>query len=115
MSEVEQFLKNFSRMCDSYGSSCRYCALGLKPAMCNRYPVDWDRKTIQESIDAVIAWTEQHPEKKRIDDLLEKYPGFDLRDGYPMFYPRVFGYCDKECRCCDGYERGLAYCWNQPL
>lgn len=115
MSEVEQFLKNFSRMCDSCDTTCSPCALGFGPSICCKHPDCWDEESIRESINAVNSWAEQHPVKSRLDDLLEKYPDFDLRNGYPMFYPRVFGYCQYECIKCNAYERGIEYCWNLPL
>lgn len=113
MSEVEQFFENLRRLCDE--NNCRTCVFDSNQGICHVAPYHYTNKEIKEVIEKVNSWVKEHPYKRRLDDLLEKYPDFDLRNGYPMFYPRVFGYCQYECIKCDAYERGIEYCWNLPL
>ena len=72
------------------------------------------KQTVQE-------WSDAHPIKTRLDDLLEKYPDFHLdTNKYPMVLPRVFGYCDRypSCDKCPlslingGYHKK---CWDMPI
>ena len=69
----------------------------------------------------VQEWSDSHPIKTRLDDLLEKYPDFHLdTDKYPIVLPRAFGYCDRypSCNKCPLYSINGGYhnkCWDMPI
>lgn len=107
------FLRERRRMCDSYGQECKDCVL----RRVNRFPTytcsDYMYTHPDTVVEIVQKWSDEHPAKTRLDDLLEKYPNADIVDGKPLFYPVRLGYC-KGCDSCN--IRGLAKeCWNEPV
>lgn len=71
-------------------------------------------KAPNRAIEIVQEWSDEHPQKTRLDDLLEKYPKVSLNgDGTPRFDPWMLGYCDKCCDC--SHCIGDDYCWNEPV
>lgn len=68
------------------------------------------------AIEIVQKWSDEHPVKTRLDDLLEKYPDVVVEsDDRPAFYPSALGYCSncESCRYWVGNTRVL--CWDEPV
>ena len=70
----------------------------------------------ETAIEIVQKWSDEHPQKTRLEDLLEKFPNTPLReDGLLDFLPTRLGYC-KDCRSCRYFEKICSeVCWNEPL
>lgn len=66
------------------------------------------------AIEIVQKWSDEHPVKTRLDDLLEKYPKFEVfsETGRPLYKPHLFGYCD-DCFSCP--NKKVERCWHEPL
>lgn len=67
----------------------------------------------EETLAVVERWSEEHPRKTFLSDLLKKYPNIDLKvgSGVPNFCPEILGYKQKlKCGRISCKE-----CWNQNL
>ena len=119
---TKSFLIEWGRMCQFYhqeSETCNDCPLksgeGNNPFFgCGNLASEYPNTAIK----IVQKWSDDHPIKTRLDDLLEKYPNFHIDNGRPDFYPRVFGYCDN-CGNCpiwndDDYVPGKS-CWDEPF
>ena len=73
------------RVCRMY-SDCSDCPFGADDAVCPREVFEYDRERAKQVIAALQKWSDEHPVKTRLDDLLEKYPKAMLTDGMPYFY-----------------------------
>lgn len=105
------FLKEWRRMCDSF-HDCSICVLGMRDEFgINRCKAN-DNPGF--TIEIVQKWSDAHPVKTRLDDLLEKYPKFEVfsETGRPMYKPRMFGYC-TDCSTCPNNK--AEHCWNEPV
>jgi hypothetical protein len=76
--------------------------------------LDYDDPDVQPIVDALQKWSDEHPVKTRLDDLLEKYPKFKLfsETGRPIYKPCAFGYCD-DCFVCPNNK--AEHCWHEPV
>ena len=101
-------------MCDSYGQECKdECPFGIcengEGLGCDVFV----QKFPMTAVEVVQTWSDEHPVKTRLDDLLEKYPYFKLNpNGYPGVRPFVFGCCSdcEECARAPSSE-----CWHEPV
>jgi hypothetical protein len=67
----------------------------------------------EEAVKIIQKWSDEHPIKTRLYDLLEKYPNIPLgEDGEPDIYPNSLGYCGNCMKCIKFTER---HCWDEPL
>lgn len=75
-----------------------------------------DAGTIETMVAAVQQWSDEHPVKTRLDDLLEKYPQAKRNEvtGIPKLLPALLRYCDK-CPTCRLYRETGGCCWNEPV
>ena len=74
---------------------------------------DFEMYYPEKAIEAVQRWSDEHPPKTYLSELLKHYPNVELNDkGIPMICPHLFGLKDI-----DNCEIGNACvkCWNQPL
>lgn len=108
------FTREYNRMCKCEG--CYEC-----PANIANNGTDYDCGKLlyscpEVAIEIVQRWSDEHPQKTRLDDLLEKYPKYRFygSDRCPSAHPAVFGYCNA-CAECINREQTLRYCWNEPL
>lgn len=101
------FLREWKRYCSFL--PCSECLLNWNKAC--QVKDDPDR-----AVEIVQAWSDEHPTKTRLDDLLEKFPNTPLReDGLLDFLPTRLGYC-KDCRSCRYFEKICSeVCWHEPL
>lgn len=105
------YLRELKRMCDIY--FCGNCPLSGENNGKDCHCGDFSKTNPETAIKIVQTWSDEHPVKTRLDDLLEKYPNADIVDGTPLFYPAQFGYC-KGCVRCN--NRGLLKkCWDEPV
>lgn len=107
------FLKECQRMCNSHGQDCDGCPMSIMNNGYDRLCTWVIEQHPDRAIEIVQKWSDEHPVKTRLDDLLKKYPNADIVDGKPLFYPARLGYCEHCDRC---NVRGLVEeCWNEPL
>lgn len=114
-SKTENFFKVKERMTKGCTISCCTClldnALGEERSVpCSYAELHYPEKVVE----IVQKWSDEHPQKTRLDDFMEKYPKALLRkDGTPvevccenLGYTKVciYNYCD-----------GCSECWNAPL
>lgn len=106
------FAREYSRMCRR--KECNEC-----PASLANNGTDYDCERLlysypEVAIEIVQKWSDEHPVKTRLDDLLEKYPKFEVfsETGRPMYKPRMFGYC-TDCSMCPNNK--AEHCWYEPL
>ena len=106
------FLKEIDRLCCTNRYDCDVCPLfECKNGEKHICECIYDTPEI---VEIVQKWSDEHPVKTRLDDLLEKYPNVPLNGaGTPRFDPWMLGYCDKcsDCPNCIGDE----YCWHEPV
>ena len=105
-----KFLEEFDRMCNSYEDRyCKGCPRAGEP-FCDVTGLDKEER--KKLISDVEQWSKEHPQKTRLEDLIEKYPSAKLnRSGYPTFCCQALGYCDE---CLYG-GNGCKDCWNMPV
>ena len=105
--EFKKFYPKYMQMCKSY-KDCEGCPRNGKGCL----EFDMDLDAIGELENDVERWAEEHPQKTRSQDLLEKYPSVKLSiSGCPMLCCRTLGYCDECLRGCNGCKD----CWNMPV
>lgn len=109
------FLKEWRRMCLAEHAKCNdECPFGIcengEGLGCDVFV----QKFPKTAIEIVQRWSDEHPVKTRLDDLLEKYPKFEVfsETGRPMYKPRMFGYCTG-CSTCPNNK--AEHCWHEPL
>ena len=61
--------------------------------------------TVSRDIESMQAWSDAHPQKTYLEDLLEKYPKIKVnKNGYPGICAKSLGYtnyCDVSTMCRD--------------
>lgn len=108
--EFKEFCKKYMRMCKSY-ENCEGCPRDGKGCL----ELDMDMDAFGELENDVERWAEEHPQKTRLQDLLEKYPSAKLnRSGYPTFCCQALGYC-AECLSERNSSKDCKDCWNMPV
>ena len=109
------FLKEWRRYCG--GRRCGYCDLS-EHNECG-FPACQVKDHPDKAVEIVQKWSDEHPVKTRLDDILEKSPHIELNrvDKVPYIRPFNYGYC-KDCNKCTLSAKAsvaTAYCWNEPL
>lgn len=97
------------------GITCGKCPLGGKN---NEAPKFMTCRTFeiyypQAAISIVQRWSNEHPLKTYLTELLDKYPNVPLGDdGTPNFCPYSLGLMSiDDCR----KDYNCVKCWNQPI
>lgn len=110
------FLREWRRMCLAEHAKCRdECPFGIcengEGLSCDMFV----RKFPMTAVEVVQRWSDEHPQKTRLDDLLEKYPNTPLLfiGKVPNFKPDELGYC-RLCSQCDLNGKYVC-CWHEPL
>lgn len=104
------FLKEWRRYCG--GRRCGDCDLS-EHNECG-FPACQVKDFPERAVDVIQKWSDENPQKTRLDDLKEKYPNVPLNDvKAPHFDPWMLGYCAK----CSGCPNciGTEYCWDEPV
>lgn len=105
--EFKEFCKKYMRMCKSY-ENCEGCPRDGKG--CLEFNMDMD--TFEELENDVERWAEEHPQKTRFQDFMEKYPNAPIcESGLPSACCASLGYCKS----CDPVGNNCEVCWNIPL
>ena len=67
----------------------------------------------EQAIEAVQRWSDEHPPKTYLTELLKNYPNISLEDnGTPNFCPYRLGLMSiDDCR----KDHNCIKCWNQPI
>lgn len=100
------FLKTISRMCSSYDSECDGCPIAIEIKRKGEYLdcYSFIKFHIEEVVEIVEKWMEEHPAKTRKSALLEIFPTVILsEDGIPIICPHDMGQigCHTTCEeCC---------------
>lgn len=103
-SNILVYKEEMNRMCAYFDDGCIGCELNASD--CNNV-----MKITPEYIEAVQKWSDEHPQKTLLIDLLEKYPSVVINNnGAPeVCVSRLYPYLGVECN-------GLCNeCWNKPL
>lgn len=107
------FLCEIERMCKnrSCGSSCPVFRLAYEDsASCGYYL----SKHPEFAVEIVQKWSDEHPQKTRLDDLLEKHPKAWMEANSSVVAPWKLGYC-RNCSKCSLNGRFLPDCWGEPV
>lgn len=103
------FIKEFNRMCEE----TKYCDRCGFHGHCLLNTEKKEVVSAEETLAVVERWSEEHPRKTFLSDLLKKYPNIDLKvgSGVPNFCPEILGYKQKlKCGRISCKE-----CWNQNM
>ncbi len=116
-STVIGFAHEASRVCEMY-DDCGECPFSGRKK-CPMAVLEYDRPDAQAIVDSLQKWSDEHSQKTRLDDLLEKVPKIALNDvtKAPYIKPYHFGYC-KDCVVCPLRAKasvGVEYCWHEPV
>lgn len=99
------FLREWKRYCSFL--PCSECLLNWNKAC--QVKDDPDR-----AVEIVQAWSDEHPVKTRLDDLLENYPKAWMEANSSVVAPWKLGYC-RNCSKCSLNGRLLPDCWGEPV
>ena len=103
-----KFAKEFKRMCRIYTkTTCKGCPR----EKCLKCGIEELSDTgIKELINDVEKWSKEHPQRTRLQDLLEKFPKVEIdKEGLPFFCCARLGYI---CTCAKSTCKD---CWNMPV
>lgn len=109
------FLRERQRMCDSHRHGCGNCALREVSRYTEHTCSDYTYAHPETSVKVVQKWSDEHPVKTRLDDLLKKYPNARIDNSPPHFFPYALGYCEDCHNCVLNDRRGHKVCWHEPL
>lgn len=103
-----KFFKEFKRMCNCYSEEfCAGCPRKAEPN-CDELIMEDDE--LNKLIADVEKWSKEHPQKTRLQDLLEKFPKVEIdKEGLPFFCCARLGYI---CTCAKSTCKD---CWNMPV
>lgn len=90
--DVVEFLRDFRRMCSSYGGSCIGC--GLRGAECTPTGKNCDHEKV---IRVVEEWAKEHPVETRLSEIKKLFPNYNYPSHLPRACVRVFD-CTVICR-----------------
>lgn len=99
--DAVEFLRDFRRMCSSYGGTCTGCK--LKDAQCRPTEKDCDNEKV---IRVVEEWAKEHPVKTRLSEFLKLFPNASVTqiDGCPGSCIKIFDLtadCEVSEKCPD--------------
>lgn len=110
-STVIGFAHEAGRVCAMH-EECNECPFSGRKK-CPMAVLEYDKPDVQSIVDDLQAWSDEHPAKTRLEDLLEKHPNIPLKDDEePDFYPSSLGYCGSCMNCKKFTER---HCWHEPV
>lgn len=112
------YMREKDRMCSSYIKSCNDCLESECPLKvtqngititCRRFESLYPEKAIS----IVQKWSDEHPLKTYLTELLKIFPNTPLEDdGTPNFCPYRLGLMSEDnCR----KDHNCVKCWNQPI
>lgn len=76
--DAVEFLRDFRRMCSSYGDTCTGCE--FKGAACS--PMEMEEDCDHEKMIRVVEeWAKEHPVKTRLSEFLSLFPNASVQAG----------------------------------
>ena len=108
--EFKEAMRIWKRMCESNGQ-CEHCPI---PACDTTLCRAWVMMHADRANGILAKWAEEHPEKTRLDDFLDKHPRAYLDDNdTPRACAKHLGYCTE---CIDNGDLDKCDdCWRRPL
>lgn len=98
-----KFMKEYRRMCNYY-PRCFECPRADEPN-CNIE--EMSDEELENFVNTVEQWSKEHPQRTRLQDLLEKFPKVEIdKEGLPFFCCARLGYV---CTCAKSTCKD---CWN---
>lgn len=97
-------------LCKLGCSNCPLCSINNnKGQSCTAFEMLYP----EQAVKAVQQWSDEHPRKTYLTELLKNYPNVQLKDdGTPVgICPHHLGLINKE----DCKNRNCIECWNQPI
>lgn len=99
--DAVEFLRDFRRMCSSYGSTCAGCK--LEDALCRPTENNCDHEKV---IRVVEEWAKEHPAKTRLSEFVKLFPNASVAqiDGCPGSCIKIFDLtvnCEDSKECLD--------------
>ncbi len=103
------YLREYARMCEHH-SSCAVCPLHeINSSWVNCQAALYSNTNEAKKI--IAKWAEEHPEKTRLQDFLDKYPNARImKSGDPCACCANLGYIEE----CPGIDF-CKECWGKPL
>jgi hypothetical protein len=92
---------------------CKECPLGSRNNVAGMCCTDFEMLYPKKAIETVQKWSDEHPQKTYLTELLKNYPNAKLgENGVPMnMCPSILGLQDLE----NCGEISCVECWNQPV
>ena len=117
---TENFLHELARATNSCNMNCKDCIINDLYMKDRHGCIGAVTKYSKEAITLIQNWSDAHPVKTRLDDLLEKYPNVPLNEnGYPSICPQTLGYCVCTGSICLVHQitcdEAFKKCWDEPL
>lgn len=116
-SKTENYFAEKLRMTKAYESGfcrirCEHCPLDKKNSGEDVSCIQLELKHPERAVEIVQRWSDEHPPKTYLTELLKNYPNTPLDDdGAPKsLYPHALGLVEIDD--CDG---NCAECWNQII
>lgn len=110
-SNIVNFYKEKDRLTKNCTIRCEECPLSLVNNKSEeKYGCyDFINKHAEKAVEILQKWSDENPQKTRLDDFKEKYPNHKKNeDSYPVPCCMYLGYtqdCDNKCK----------KCWDMPL
>lgn len=94
---------------------CAKCPLSSDNNGVGECCTDFEMLYPEEAISIVQRWSDKHPQKTYLSELLKHFPKVELSDkGVPkLICPHDLGL--NEIEDCDGTDNYCAECWNQSI
>ena len=108
--DAVEFLRDFRRMCSSYGSTCTGCE--LKDAQCETTEKDCDHK---EVIRIVEEWAKEHPVKTRLSEFLKLFPNASVQEEGCQSLCTKFFDSTVSCKDSEGCHECKKKFWLTPI
>lgn len=119
-SKTVNYFKEKVRMTNMCGILCRDCPISSDN---NKMSIDcnkFQRKYPEQAVEIVQKWSDEHPQKTRLELFYENYPNAPHHDGVPNACVGAFGYegyaerHTDECEFCQECYM-CRKCWNMPV
>jgi len=115
-SKTVNFIKERCRMTNNCQIRCAKCPLSQNNDGADHMACfDFEEQYPKKAIEVVQRWSDEHPQKTYLTDLLEKYPNIPLdNNGKPAYVcPHDLGLMSVED--CKKDSNKCVECWKQPI
>jgi hypothetical protein len=94
---------------------CTDCPMGMRNNGIGVTCSDFESSYPEQAIEVVQRWSDEHPPKTYLSELLKYFPKVELNNkGLPKWIcPHHLGL--NEIEDCGGTDNYCAECWNQPI